>query len=203
MGTHTTAVHPPEATSSSAAEQAVRDGHRALDFIVNNSQLETILMHGSSFWVDPRYAERARANDPALTFQFTLDSPQIHYDSEAGRVVGFFSWCVFVEAPAGRAPSASGQKEKLLELSAVYLVAYGGIPGQPEAQVKSFVEQVGEMATFPYFRAWVGLTSWNSGAPLPILPVISARRRAPRAAPRPELPPQRRKKLAKAPQRKK
>ncbi len=36
-----------------------------------------------------------------------------------------------------------------------------------------FVERVGKFATYPYFRAHCSQLSWESGADLPILPVIS------------------------------
>jgi hypothetical protein len=79
-----------------------------------------------------------------------------------------------------RAKDVTPDGDLLLEIKAMYFVGYSQLGEHRPDVAARFIEQIAEMASYPYFRSLVAQLTWAAGITLPILPVISAQRRAPR-----------------------
>ena len=75
----------------------------------------------------------------------------------------------------------AGYGDQIVDVLGTYMLTYGGVPNLDEETVKNFIDTTGEFASYPYFRTLVGQLGWLGGVELPILPVITNHRRAPRA----------------------
>jgi hypothetical protein len=158
------------------------DAAASAAFIAQHSQLHMLQLVGSSSIVLPEILE-IMAKQRSLSLGYNLAVSPVAYDEAQGIASAFFAWRLFGDSlpEEGSAPEApAGAPKRVIEFVATYLVGYAGIPGQPKAPVAAFVDQVGEFASYPYFRSFVSQLSWASNIPIPILPVISAQRRASR-----------------------
>lgn len=145
--------------------------------VVDAAELADVSLISCDFHIQPEYFEqKALQKDGAgkLKYSFggTLGGFQFH--SEEGLVGGEYAWNL--TARAGR--------KHLAKLRCVYICYYTGLEGHDEAAAIAFLKRVGRFATFPYFRAFTSQISWNSGADLPILPVVREPKR-PRAVEKP------------------
>lgn len=128
--------------------------------IVARAQLRSIRMTSSQFDIKP---EALNLNPDAWRHNVMAGVLDSFLESENGSLYGAFSFDVVCR---------HGRK-KVLSISATYLASYR-IEGECEANAcELFVERVGKVATYPYFRSLVASLTAQAGLMMQPLPVLS------------------------------
>lgn len=104
-----------------------------------------------------------QAYNPNLRPDLTWTCPDFQFDSEEGQAVAIFEWVAV----------AHHESEPAFETRARYVVVYVGLKGCSEAAVRQFVEHVGNMAVYPYFRSLCHVMLQESQVSMPPLPVLT------------------------------
>ncbi len=175
-------------TSRTTPKEAAEQAYSPSEYreVVRLATLEQIRLVQSQFEMKPALLELADPREVDLAF--SSEPVFVQYNGTTGTAM--FRWEAVVlpskeiakiEEDGEHAVRETG-KEALLHVSCDYYIEYTIAGAKSEAAVKAFVENVGELATYPYFRAMAAHYSWESGANLPTLPVVkrtfaSARRR--------------------------
>lgn len=155
------AIEPAKHVAPKLALQQV-DGpgpHRYAE-VVQKAQLEDILLVGSSLVIDPSFFGGASGKRPELSYAREV----VEHSLVSALAASRFEWKITARL---------GHKQ-LLEVKAEYMTIYGNLDGCDEGAVRAFVERVGTIATYPYFRALVAQFDWAAKTGLPPLPVITA-----------------------------
>lgn len=100
------------------------------------------------------------------------ESVQAFADVEASSLYGMFVFEL----------SCRHGRKKMLTVEATYLVSFAVDGRTDEAAGELFVERVGRVAAYPYFRGLVAQLVSEAGVTLPPLPIISAAPRTIRSA---------------------
>lgn len=140
------------------------ESSRKYNDVVKLAKLEFILLVASNFKMQPSFVGRERRTDDKrakLSYGSVADS--LTFSSDEG-----IAGCVWKWNVAGRI-----KNRKALTIEAHYSIYYSGLADCDEEAVERFLKRVGRFATYPYFRTHVSQISWESGADLPILPIIS------------------------------
>jgi len=150
-----------------AEKPASKENVEAYNKIVQHAKLTDIKLTDGRFTLKPEYfllaeEEESGAKKKALVRNFNCDVSPMEIDREHGILCGFFKWTVSVK---------KGRK-RLVSVSATFVVAYSDVPDIPDDPAHAFLEKVGSIASYPYFRSFVSQLSWASGADLPILPIL-------------------------------
>jgi hypothetical protein len=145
--------------ATQAAVNARKAWVSAYNSVVDASELSNVLLISLTFSVDPEYYSDD-GSDRKLRFDAEVDTP--HFDSESGSATGLFHW--FLEAKKG--------EEVQLSVKSSWYILYTGLKDQNEDAIRAFVERIGRLATYPYFRTLVSQITWASGTNLPIMPVL-------------------------------
>lgn len=137
----------------------------AYNNLVKQAQLASISLVKNKFEVVPEYfdGDDRDGSEPKNAFSFDHEWKGTAYHSNNGLVSGVIIWSLSVK---------QGEKT-VLGIQCHYLVIYDNLKDQDSATATFFLERVGHIATYPYFRSLVSQLSWESGANLPLLPVIS------------------------------
>ena len=103
-------------------------------------------------------------NGDHVDFNQSFSGEPRHYNfsPETGVMAGTYHWVA--EVKSGR--------QKVLKLSAEYLVVYSGLKDEPEEYVRLYFTKLARFTTYPYFRAHFAMNVASSGlmlAPLPSL----------------------------------
>lgn len=153
-------------TKKSSPPKVDPDSYNSL---VRAAKLVTIQLVESSFKVIPEYFSKASTQNKKRGFHCDLEN--ITIDLEKGVFWTNFVWRTYVK---------DGRKT-LFKLDCDYLCAYAAeelVPGSVAAlekrNVDLFLERIGKVATYPYFRAMASQYSWAANADLPMLPVLKS-----------------------------
>jgi len=144
--------------------------------VVKSARLARIFMTSSTFVSEPGYFD----NEGSGSFEHNLDHnlTVIENDSEEGRIAAIFKWKIFVtdrvakDAGEHIKGESCGKADPVLSIEASYVIAYEQIEGGSEDAMKLFMEKVGRMATYPYFRSHVSHINGEAEANLPLLPIL-------------------------------
>ena len=124
------------------------------------AELFDVTLTDLKFEVDPAFfAASAKKNAEQREFSF---KPRSVSTDPRGTAAGFFEGVLSVR---------HGRKV-VLTLSAEYIVAFGIKDVSYKAEIEAYVEQVGRLAAYPYYRQLVASISNMANARLPTLPVI-------------------------------
>ncbi len=134
--------------------------------VTQRAQLSSIHLLSCAFRVHPEFSGDPAHDARRRKFSYGITFTEFAHDTEVGQAVGHFTWSVDVR---------SGRK-KVVSIKATYAITYTNLESMKSGSVLAFVERVGRFATYPYFRSLVSQLSWESGAQLPIMPVISSTR---------------------------
>ncbi len=69
--------------------------------------------------------------------------------------------------------TARNKRQRAIHVTAKYFVSYAVEGGCDEMSAKLFIERVGRLAAYPYFRALVSSLVAQAGAQVPPLPIVS------------------------------
>lgn len=130
----------------------------AYNAVVDAAELVGIALTRASFESQPEYFIDREKHE--LSFGCKISAHK--YDSKIGMVATLFEWNI----------SARKGSDENLRIVCVYEITYEGLTDKVDEAVGAFVARVGRIATYPYFRAMVSHIAWESGAELPMLPVI-------------------------------
>lgn len=134
----------------------------AYNKVARAAKLQAILLTESRFKVSPDFfVARQKGEEPNLRYSSAIAT--VMFDDEAGIASCEWKWAVVGKTKG----------KKTLSIEAVYFILYDDLIGCDAEAAKRFLRRVGRFASYPYFRAHVSQTSWESGANLPILPTIS------------------------------
>jgi preprotein translocase subunit SecB len=141
-----------------------RDPHKvnagAYNSVVERAVLGSIRLTECRFDMKPEAIEL----DPS-TWRKDIrgDVAQVFVDTENGRLAGIFLFEVIFRY----------RRKRVLTVSAKYLVIYK-VVGDIESEIgELFVERVGRVVTYPYFRSVVATLTAQAGIQIPPLPIIS------------------------------
>lgn len=156
------AVTKPEAAKAkkSTPEEEFRVKPEDYNAVIMAAHLSNIVLKKSEFEIGEDYRRVPRASHK---HKYGHKWESVNYDQDAGIAGGSMEWSVSVQ---------TGRK-KGLKVKAVFLIVYENLQRLNPEAVEMFIETVGRVAIYPYFRNHVSQLSWQSGAKLPILPVIS------------------------------
>ncbi|WP_366655616.1 hypothetical protein [Fodinicurvata sp. EGI_FJ10296] len=159
----------PEEPPMPKAAPSAEDYNR----VVKSARLARIFMTGSEFKSEPAYFNHGDSGsfDHNLDHELTV----IDNDTDAGRIAAILQWKVFVTERATKGSEKSKSESDaspVLSIEARYLIAYDQIEDGSEDAMKHFMEKVGKMATYPYFRAHVSHINGEAEASLPLLPIL-------------------------------
>ena len=156
---------PLKPQSETPPEKAPQEGTRPpfspaeYNAVARNAKILSIALMESTFEMKDEYFIDPKSHK----FVFGSECKQTRYLAKRGIGLGHFICSVSVR---------HGRK-KVLKVRLVYLIMYENLRDKNREAVLAFVELIGKFATYPYFRTHVSQLSWESGANLPVLPVIS------------------------------
>lgn len=137
--------------------------------LVRGAKLVTIQLVESKFKVIPEYFSKSDNQNKKRGFHCDLEN--ISLSPGEGIFFANFVWHTYVK----------DGKKNLLELDCDYLCVYaaeelapGSVAVLEKRNVDLFLERVGKVATYPYFRAMASQYSWAANADLPMLPVLKS-----------------------------
>lgn len=127
---------------------------------VGNATLRGIWMTESRFDLNPQALE----TEPDVPLSHTLRThkPEVSVDQD-GTIRGF----VRFEAASRR------RRKRVLHVSAKYFISYRVEGGCDQRMAELFMDRVGKLAAYPYFRALVASLAAQAGAQVPTLPILS------------------------------
>ena len=137
--------------------------------LVRAAKLATIQLVESNFKITPEYFTKLEPSGRKRGFHCDIDNISIESDRRA--FWAHLIWHTYVKLG----------KKFLFRLDCDYLCAYSAEFDQhanfdhvTEQNVTLFLERVGKVATYPYFRATASQFSWAANADLPMLPVLKS-----------------------------
>lgn len=132
--------------------------------VLAQAQLLDVKLTDVKFSVAPPYFVAEKAGDGAVRREVSFKAKNVSID-KGGAAIGVFHGSLAVRDP-------KNAKDALLMLSADYIVAFVSEDTSSEPELRAYVEQVGRLAAYPYFRQLVSSISNMAGAKLPTLPII-------------------------------
>ncbi len=130
--------------------------------VSRSSNLRQISLIESAFKCElPVYFEGKKENN--LEFSVGGELRFRHFDPNEADGVVVYEWEVLAKAG----------EDEAVKLNSTYVVSYDVPADCDEKMVLMFLEQVGRIACYPYFRNQVSQKSWEANVELPILPVLS------------------------------
>lgn len=131
--------------------------------VVAKAELAFIRLTDLSFKVDSGFLP---ANEGDQKDSRTFDGKLLDflYSSDKGLAAGIFKWSVTIRR----------NRKIVVRHFATYRVLYEGVTDLKEESVRKYVERVGRIASFPYFRALTSHLDVEAGTRLPPLPVLRA-----------------------------
>ena len=156
------------ATARSTSQDRDKRGYNPEDYnaVTQSARLATISLLDCKFVVKPGFFKDREEGEPRHKFVYGHELEEPRYVPKRGLATGQFTWKVEVRV----------SRKKVLNLVATYLIVYENLEDMNAGAVSAFVERVGRYATYPYFRSLASQLSWESGAQLPVMPVISSTR---------------------------
>lgn len=132
----------------------------AYNALVGRAVLTNIRLSETRYDIKPD----ALSTDPATWRKEVRAEPvEVFADEESGRLLGSFLFEL----------TCRHRRRKILFCSARYLVSYR-VHGGCEPEIGAlFVERVGKVVVYPYFRATVAQLTAQSAVQMPPLPIIS------------------------------
>lgn len=128
--------------------------------VLAQAELIDVKLTDLNFKVDPAFfAASAKKSAEQREFSFRARSVSI---DPSGTAIGVFEGSL----------SARHERKVVLALSAEFVVVFDVKDVSYEAEIEAYVEQVGRLAAYPYYRQLVASTSNMANARLPTLPVI-------------------------------
>ena len=131
--------------------------------VVAKAELAFIRLIDLNFKVDSGYLP-ANEGDQKDFRSFDGKMLNFFYSPDKGLAAGTFKWSVTIRR----------NRKIVVKHFATYRVLYVGVTELKEESVKKYVERVGKIASFPYFRALTSHLDVEAGTRLPPLPVLRA-----------------------------
>ena len=131
--------------------------------VARAAKLEGLVLTGSDFIIHPNYYSPTAENG-AVSFSYDASVDDEIFDAKSGLASCAWTWTV----------EGKLDDEIVVRVRATYRIFYSELTDCEETAVKRFMNRVGRFATYPYFRAHVSQTSWESSAQLPLLPTIAS-----------------------------
>lgn len=128
--------------------------------LVTRAHLSNIRMTSSKFDMKPE----ALGLDPdAWQNNVSAGLIESFFESETGRLYGVFGFDVICKYA----------RKKVLSINATYLISYKIVGECDQDACELFVQRVGKIATYPYFRSLVAALTSQAGLIMRPLPVLS------------------------------
>lgn len=127
--------------------------------LTGRAALRGIWMIESRFDMAPQALD---ADDRSLTHTVRSTDAEVAVDKD-GVITGF----VRFEA------ISRYKRRRVINVSARYFVSYHVEGGCEQGMAELFIDRVGKLAAYPYFRALVGSLVAQAGAQVPTLPILS------------------------------
>jgi hypothetical protein len=127
--------------------------------LVRTTRLRTIITEKVDFKVAP---EALGGNKAALKRDLNVKTELLASGIEDGICVGQIVWTVQMKL----------QRKAVVKCTASYLITYEGIENCSEETVTIFVENVGKVATYAYFRALYAHLDWSANLGSQPLPIV-------------------------------
>lgn len=141
-----------------------RDPHK-VNAVAYNSVVERALLRSIRL-TECRFDMKPEALDADLAVwqkDIRGDVEEVFFDRDNGRLAGFFVFEAILRF----------RRKRVLVVSAKYLVTYK-VSGEIETDIgELFVERVGRVVAYPYFRSVVATLAAQAGLQMPPLPIIS------------------------------
>lgn len=135
--------------------------------VVDSAQLTAIFLVSSSFEMAPSYfSSLMEGTMDARRLEYGWNVAALEPNPDDGCVNGVFDWYVW----ASSSDDEEGSRD--LSIRAQYFIGYDQIENGEERAMVQFFNNIGRMATYPYFRAFVHHISCEAQADLPPLPMI-------------------------------
>ncbi|MDM7927557.1 MAG: hypothetical protein QUV12_02670 [Blastomonas fulva] len=128
--------------------------------LVARAHLRGIRMTSSKFDMKP---EALELDPDAWQNNVSASILESFYEQESGMLYGVFGFEVVCKYA----------RKKVLSINANYLISYLIIGECEKAACELFVERVGKIATYPYFRSLVASITSQAGLVMRPLPVLS------------------------------
>jgi len=151
-----------QGADDSPAAVSPEDIKREYNKVARSANLISIWLIEERFDMKSAYIKKSMRGEN-INLAFKDDCETIWFESEEGSASAIWVWDI----------SARDGRAKCLSIRAKYLIIYDSLEECAEPAVHAFLRRVGRFATYPYFRARVSQLSADSGADLPIMPVIS------------------------------
>ncbi len=144
-----------DTTAASAAIDA-----KVYNKAVGNAVLRGIWMTESRFDMGPQALDTD--SEQATSHTLRTHEPAVSID-QVGTITGFIRF----EASSRR------RRKRVLHVSAKYFLSYRIEGGCDQRTAELFMDRVGKLAAYPYFRALVASLAAQAGAQVPTLPILS------------------------------
>lgn len=129
--------------------------------VVAKAELGFIRLKNLEFSVTDQYVPKSDATDKR---SYDVKMVGFVYSSEDGFAAGTFRWVVKI----------TREKKVAVKTIATYEVLYTGIKELKEDNVRKYVQRIGKVGAYPYFRALMSHLDVEAGTRLPPLPVLRA-----------------------------
>ncbi|MBW6530529.1 hypothetical protein KZ820_07250 [Sphingomonas sp. RRHST34] len=136
--------------------------------LIGHATLRGIWMTESRFDMSPQVLD---PDDAPLSHSLRTHDVEVTLEDE-GVVYGF----VRFEAVSRR------KRKRVINVAAKYFVSYRVEGGCDQAMAELFMDRVGKLAAYPYFRALVASLVGQAGAQVPTLPIMTFQPRSIRYA---------------------
>jgi hypothetical protein len=141
------------------AESAPKPDAATYNAIIGRATLRGIWMTESRFDMKPQ----ALSMGDEMKHDIRSQSADAVVEAESGIVYGFIRF----EA------SSRHKRQRLVNVSAQYFLSYHVDGGCEQDLANLFIERVGRLAAYPYFRALAASLASQAGVQLPPLPIMS------------------------------
>ncbi|MGA7455281.1 MAG: hypothetical protein WBW73_29915 [Rhodoplanes sp.] len=146
---------PPATFDGQSVEKKRADYNR----LVRTARLGSLILEKVDFKI---LAEALGVNKSLLKRRLDVNSTVLSSGLDDGTCVANIVWSIQYRFK-GRS---------IVRCKASYIISYDGIKECSEETVKVFIENVGRVATYAYFRALYAHLDWSAGLGSPPLPII-------------------------------
>lgn len=129
--------------------------------VAHIAQLGGMLLKDSSFEINPLFY--SETDSDSLKYSFGAEVTGADYSESELAVQGHFEFSLLVK---------KGRSHRV-KIKAAYVVFYSVSEAVEQKDAEAFCNKVGIFTCYPYFRQLVSVYSDNSGARLPILPLLT------------------------------
>jgi len=148
-------ILPPVPPDGQAVERRRADYNR----LVRTTQLKSIILEKVDFKIS---SEALGVNKSLLKRSLDVSSQVLSSGLEDGTCIANIVWSVQYRF----------KTRSIVKCRASYVISYDGIRDCSEETISVFVENVGRVATYAYFRALYANLDWSATLGSPPLPIV-------------------------------